>query len=217
MPSGQRPSMGGVAPLSPAEQDRNEKRVTALFGLNAELIKAAAQLQSEGRGKHPGKGQNSPTIAESGKDEGDGEKKAISSQEYIECAFPLPRIFPLLHALPLCPIRNPQCIYPHETNPTEPHRCMRRIQANLAYLAAVSDRSNKPADKIPPHPAILDTLPPIPGNTIPDAQLQTLANMYKELKEMFGPVAGKGPATPAGIGGAAVNGAQQLLQQAVAR
>ncbi|OWO97792.1 hypothetical protein B2J93_8903 [Marssonina coronariae] len=33
--------------------------------------------------------------------------------------------------------------------------CMRRLQSNLAYLAAIADRSHKPSSQIPPHPAIL--------------------------------------------------------------
>ncbi|TVY53077.1 hypothetical protein LCER1_G006595 [Lachnellula cervina] len=33
--------------------------------------------------------------------------------------------------------------------------CMRRLQSNLAYLAAIADRSHKPSSQIPPHPAIM--------------------------------------------------------------
>lgn len=32
---------------------------------------------------------------------------------------------------------------------------MRRLQSNLAYLAAIADRSHKPSSQIPPHPAIM--------------------------------------------------------------
>ena len=32
---------------------------------------------------------------------------------------------------------------------------MRRLQANLTYLAAIADRSHKPSSQIPPHPAII--------------------------------------------------------------
>ncbi|PBP25232.1 putative endo-1,3(4)-beta-glucanase [Diplocarpon rosae] len=37
----------------------------------------------------------------------------------------------------------------------EYYECMRRLQSNLAYLAAIADRSHKPSSQIPPHPAIL--------------------------------------------------------------
>ncbi|RFU30580.1 hypothetical protein B7463_g5802, partial [Scytalidium lignicola] len=33
--------------------------------------------------------------------------------------------------------------------------CMRRLQSNLAYLASIADRSHKPSNQIPPHPAIM--------------------------------------------------------------
>jgi len=32
---------------------------------------------------------------------------------------------------------------------------MRRLQSNLAYLAAIADRSHKPSSQIPPHPQIM--------------------------------------------------------------
>merc|ERR1711977_736487 len=38
--------------------------------------------------------------------------------------------------------------------------CMRRLQANLAYLAAIADRSHKPDSQIPRHPATM-TAPPL--------------------------------------------------------
>lgn len=43
---------------------------------------------------------------------------------------------------------------------TNCNRCMRRLQSNLAYLAAIADRSHKPSSQIPPHPAIM-TAPPL--------------------------------------------------------
>lgn len=41
---------------------------------------------------------------------------------------------------------------------------MRRLQANLGYLAAIADRSHKPSSQIPPHPAIISAPPlsPLP-------------------------------------------------------
>ena len=38
-------------------------------------------------------------------------------------------------------------------------RCMRRLQCNLAYLAAIADRSHKPSSQIPAHPAIISAPP----------------------------------------------------------
>ena len=39
---------------------------------------------------------------------------------------------------------------------------MRRLQCNLAYLAATADRSHKPSSQIPAHPAIMSAPPPPP-------------------------------------------------------
>lgn len=36
---------------------------------------------------------------------------------------------------------------------------MKRLQSNLAYLAAIADRSHKPSSQIPPHPAIMSAPP----------------------------------------------------------
>jgi hypothetical protein len=41
---------------------------------------------------------------------------------------------------------------------------MRRLQSNLAYLAAIADRSHKPSSQIPAHPAIMSA-PPIPSKS----------------------------------------------------
>jgi hypothetical protein len=46
------------------------------------------------------------------------------------------------------------------------HRCMRRLQSNLAYLAAIADRSHKPSSQIPAHPAFMSA-PPIPSKSQP--------------------------------------------------
>jgi hypothetical protein len=36
---------------------------------------------------------------------------------------------------------------------------MRRLQSNLAYLAAIADRAHKPSSQIPAHPAIMSAPP----------------------------------------------------------
>ena len=88
---------------------------------------------------------------------------------------------------------------------------MRRLQANLAYLAAIADKSHKPGAQAPTHPAILTPPPlvPKPASTIsPSAiteskkedgedqkdtipiedrgeRIETLKTQYKKLQEMF--------------------------------
>ncbi|KAI9761823.1 MAG: hypothetical protein M4579_000762 [Chaenotheca gracillima] len=62
---------------------------------------------------------------------------------------------------------------------SQPHpeyiECMRRLQANLAYLATIADRSNKPAAAIPASPAIL----------VAPEKTPHLAEPYKRLLALF--------------------------------
>lgn len=50
--------------------------------------------------------------------------------------------------------------------------CMRRIQYNLSYLAAIADRSHKPSSQTPPHPAIISA-----------PQLESIKRMKAAKKE----------------------------------
>jgi len=89
--------------------------------------------------------------------------------------------------------------------------CMRRLQSNLAYLAAIADRSHKPSSQIPPHPAIM-TAPsitskpalkfPFPDETetkeedsdakkkenmeeLDEDRVEVLKDQYKKLQDLF--------------------------------
>ncbi|CRG90840.1 hypothetical protein PISL3812_07886 [Talaromyces islandicus] len=64
--------------------------------------------------------------------------------------------------------------------------CMRRLQANLAYLATIADRSKKPGNAVPPGPQILTPPPNVPG----------MEELYARLNELF-PEAHRNPTTPA--------------------
>ena len=52
---------------------------------------------------------------------------------------------------------------------------MRRLQANLAYLAAIADRAHKPASHIPAAPAIM----------VAPEKMPALAETYKKLGALF--------------------------------
>ncbi|KAJ9202699.1 hypothetical protein DTO027B6_9021 [Paecilomyces variotii] len=53
--------------------------------------------------------------------------------------------------------------------------CMRRLQANLAYLASITDKAKKAAGVLPSAPAIMTPPPSLPS----------LNNMYAQLAELF--------------------------------
>lgn len=81
---------------------------------------------------------------------------------------------------------------------------MRRLQSNLAYLAAIADRSHKPSSQIPAHPAIM-TAPilapksptdasPHPDNKQDDfgdrpddaeSRCENLRDLYRQLQALF--------------------------------
>jgi hypothetical protein len=63
---------------------------------------------------------------------------------------------------------------------------MRRLQANLAYLATIADRSKKPGNVVPPGPQILTPPPNVPG----------MEELYARLNELF-PEGNRNPTTPA--------------------
>ena len=62
---------------------------------------------------------------------------------------------------------------------------MRRLQGNLAYLAAIADRSHKPSSQIPPHPACMSA-PPLslrPKREVRSSASETkIENMDQENK-----------------------------------
>ncbi|KAF4610364.1 hypothetical protein G7Y89_g15756 [Cudoniella acicularis] len=115
--------------------------------------------------------------------------------------------------------------------------CMRRLQSNLAYLAAIADRSHKPSSQIPAHPAIM-TAPPLtpkPSNpttsSSPKAEpkkeeteekkpeeaeedrLEILKDQYKRLQELFPGVDPKKEPTMQAPNPAARTQAQQQAAQ----
>ncbi len=60
---------------------------------------------------------------------------------------------------------------------------MRRLQINLAYLAALADRTHKPGSQIPPCPSILRAPP----------EMSILEGLYRRLQELY---PGIDPANP---------------------
>ncbi|KAH6666421.1 hypothetical protein B0J14DRAFT_202544 [Halenospora varia] len=93
------------------------------------------------------------------------------------------------------------------TSSREYFECMRRLQSNLAYLAAIADRSHKPSSQIPSHPAIM-TAPPSHRN-----RLETLKDQYKRLQALFpGVDPKKEPPMPASNPAARPQGQQQAGQ-----
>lgn len=58
---------------------------------------------------------------------------------------------------------------------------MRRLQSNLAYLACIADRPNKPQNPIPAFPAIMET----PAQRKPESDAEGDAEREKELRQKY--------------------------------
>jgi len=72
---------------------------------------------------------------------------------------------------------------------------MRRLQANLAYLAAIADRSHKPSSQIPSHPAYMNAPSIAPRANIPstaalspatdEENKEHIKGLYSQLQALF--------------------------------
>ncbi|KAJ5054881.1 uncharacterized protein L3040_001143 [Drepanopeziza brunnea f. sp. 'multigermtubi'] len=119
---------GNVTPLSPGSEAREKDRVSLLLEINSSLLLEVIHLQqahAEATKKDGPPTTNSPDGAENEKSE---QEKERAEKEKAEKARPSSR---------------------------EYAECMRRLQSNLAYLAAIADRSHKPSSQIPAHPTIM--------------------------------------------------------------
>jgi hypothetical protein len=119
---------------------------------------------------------------------------------------------------------------------------MKRLQSNLAYLAAIADRSHKPSSQIPAHPAIMlaPSIKPRTTNSVsssspktedradgmedkkPDTsdaeRIETLKDYYKQLQALFpGVDPNKEPVLPQPNAAARTQAQQMAAQQAQAQ
>ncbi|KAL9576964.1 MAG: hypothetical protein Q9212_006688 [Teloschistes hypoglaucus] len=100
---------------------------------------------------------------------------------------------------------------------------MRRLQANLAYLASVADRHHKPGNAVPQYPAIMEApnLPPPPLAATAGAkegkvgEREDLREIYKRLRDLWPEYKGKSN-TPGVTGGLQQQQQQQQVSAPVA-
>ncbi|KAF2808103.1 uncharacterized protein BDZ99DRAFT_392203 [Mytilinidion resinicola] len=81
--------------------------------------------------------------------------------------------------------------------------CMRRLQANLSYLATTAERAHKPAAQVPPGPAIMATPSTPPA----------LSQLYTKLQVLFPGWKGQQQPMKASPGPQRPNMQQQQQQQ----
>lgn len=142
---------GGAAPptpQSPQSAARERARVSVLLEINTQLLLEVVALQKDGKaGVAPVPPQQSPTSPTSATDPS------------------------VMNASPVDPGKQAGAKPPTQ----EYADCMRRLQANLSYLAAIADSKKKASGSLPAGPAIM----------IPPPHLDGVQDLYKKLNQLF--------------------------------
>lgn len=151
---GQNLGLQPVTPVSPQSADRERARVSVLLDINAHLLQEVVSLQLQGKaGATSTQTQQSPI-----------KDSAASPTSATDPTNPL----------------NQSPIDPSKASggkPPSPEyvECMRRLQANLSYLAAIADAKKKASGTLPSGPAIM----------VPPAHLADVTELYKKLNALF--------------------------------
>jgi hypothetical protein len=139
---------------SPQSAARERARVTVLLDINTHLLQEVVSLQAQGKAGIP----SAPTQQSPIKD------SATSPTSATDPSNPL-------NQSPLDPAKATGGKLPSP----EYVECMRRLQANLAYLAAIADAKKKKEGTLPAGPAIMAPPPHLPEVT----------DLYKKLNTLF--------------------------------
>lgn len=143
---------------------REKARITALLDINSALLQEVVSLQAAGKAGMP------PAAAQQ-----------TSPTQEQQSASPISATEP--------PNSSGDASKPGAQKPSQEYiECMRRLQANLAYLATIADRAKKAGGVLPAAPAIM-TPPP---------SLSNLNEMYTRLNELFPGASRGGQSTPQG-------------------
>lgn len=139
--------------VSPHTAAREKARVTALLDINSHLLQEVITLQTQGKAgpvaQQPNNAsQQSPTSPNSAAPENANNFSPTDSTP------------------PNKSVGQPSKEY---------QDCMRRLQANLSYLAAIADAKKRPDGKVPQYPAIIS----------PPPHLKDVHDLYKKLALLF--------------------------------
>lgn len=154
----QAPNQTANTPLSPQTASREKARVTVLLEINSHLLQEVISLQSQGKAgpvtQQPNAStQQSPTSPSSAATENANTFSPTDQTPQTKATGP----------------------------PSKEYQdCMRRLQANLSYLAAIADAKKRPDGKVPTHPQII----------YPPPHLKDVHDLYKKLAVLF-PEAGQ--------------------------
>jgi hypothetical protein len=134
-----------IPAMSPKSQQRERARVTVLLEINTALLQEVVSLQQKGMA-----GTQTSQPQQSPNSPTSGPDSALNNS-------------------PTDPSK------PGKPASQEYNDCMRRLQANLSYLATIADAKKKAGNPMPPGPAIM----------IPPAHLTSVHDLYKRLNQLF--------------------------------
>lgn len=150
----QGPAVAPTSSQSSQSAARERARVTVLLDINTHLLQEVVSLQAQGKAGVPSaQTQQSPT-----KDSATSPTSATDASNPLNQS-PVDPSKPTGGKLP-----SPEYV-----------DCMRRLQANLSYLAAIADAKKKKEGTLPAGPAIMAAPPHLPDVT----------DLYKKLNALF--------------------------------
>ncbi|KAL8842902.1 MAG: hypothetical protein Q9170_000306 [Blastenia crenularia] len=169
-------------PASTASPNLEAQRVTALLDLNRVLLQEVVKDQAAQKAV-----QSQPKPAQKIADTASKPDAPPAAKQ--ENDIPTEDAKNLTSAPPNLPQNTPAHKTPHTKEYVE---YMRRLQANLAYLASVADRHHKPGNAVPPFPAIMEAPslapPPAPKEKSKvrekDAR-ENIRELYARLRDLW--------------------------------
>jgi hypothetical protein len=150
----QNPALPSANSQSPQSAARERARVTVLLDINTHLLQEVVSLQAQGKAGVPSaQAQQSPT-----------KDSATSPTSATDPSNPLNQSLVDSSKATGGKLPSPEYV-----------ECMRRLQANLSYLAAIADAKKKKEGTLPAGPAIMAPPPHLPDVT----------DLYRKLNSLF--------------------------------
>lgn len=198
------------APMSTAPSSLEPQRVSTLLELNRiilqEVVRDVAAQNAQKGAPNPTQSQQNPqpptpssttdtsitANAQSISDATTSTKQEADTTTTTEESKPIPSTQPPTQQQPPPQNQNQNQKLPHTKEYVE---YMRRLQANLAYLASVADRNHKPGNAVPQFPAIMEApiLPPPHANDKEAEKRVDDGDARESITELYGKLRGLWP------------------------
>lgn len=207
------------APASTAQPTLEAQRVTALLELNCVLLEEVAKdqaaqkaIQSQQKPQQTSSPSNTDAVSRLNS-ESKPDSAATNKQDPDSSTTTDDSKDTTTTNKPTQMRSQPQNAPSQKTPNTKEYiEYMRRLQANLAYLASVADRNHKPGNAVQQYPAIMEApnFPPPPAPSAKEKKeksekdgRESIKELYAKLRELWPEYKGKGTTTTTAQGAAA--------------